>query len=127
MLEDILHPLIREKAQQQYDKLATTSSIIIFDIPLLAESNEWQKGLNKILVIDCDETIQIQRVKARSGWSERQIRTVIASQASRSQRLAIATNVIINNDISIDELKSQVRLLLSQWLPPSALHHIGTH
>lgn len=126
-LENILHPLIREKAQQQYDKLAATSPIIVFDMPLLAESNEWQKGLDKILVIDCDETTQIQRVIARSGWSEKEIRAVIASQASRSQRLAIATDVIINNDISIDELKNQVRLLLHQWLQPPALRQLGLH
>ena len=116
-LENILHPLIRDEAERQYAVLAPTSPIVIFDMPLLAESETWQKKLDKILVIDCDEATQIQRVIARSGWPEAQIKAIIATQATRSQRLAIATDVITNNDTTIPALENQILSLLHQWQP----------
>ena len=114
-LETILHPLIRDEAEHQYAALSPTAPIIIFDMPLLAEQAIWQKKLDKILVIDCDEATQIQRVIARSGWSEKQIKAVIATQATRAQRLAIATDVITNHDTSIQSLENQVFSLFTQW------------
>ncbi|MGL4667443.1 MAG: dephospho-CoA kinase [Saezia sp.] len=115
LLETILHPLIRSEAERQYQLHSRISPLVIFDMPLLAESPEWQKKLDKILVIDCNEEIQTQRVITRSGWGKEQIKAIIASQASRLERLAIATDVIVNNDISIEALEKQVGFLLNLW------------
>ena len=116
-LEDILHPAIRTEAERQYQDHAQNAPLVIFDMPVLAESEHWQHQLDKILVIDCEESVQIGRVMTRSGWTEAQVKAVIATQATRAQRLAIATDIIDNTNISLKELEQQVTALLQQWLP----------
>lgn len=114
-LEAVLHPLIFNEAQRQCKEYAKSSPIIIFDIPLLAPGSIWLKHLDRILVIDCSEETQIARVMQRSGWDEAQIRQVIAQQVSREQRLKLATDVIINDGISMADLEKQIIELLKQW------------
>lgn len=111
-LESIIHPLLgqeiyrlareAEQAGQQH---------IIYDLPLLVESGHWRSKLDRIWVVDCTESTQMRRVHHRSGLPMEQIQTIIATQASRSQRLAVADCVIHNENITLDVLAKQVREL----------------
>jgi dephospho-CoA kinase len=95
-LEGILHPMIR---QQSADRCAAaTSPYVILAVPLLVESGTYRERCNRILVVDCDEQLQVERVAARSGLSEVEVRAIMATQASRAERLAIADDVILNDD-----------------------------
>ena len=91
-LESILHPLIRAEVARQ--TLAATGTYIIYVVPLLVETGHWK--FSRILVIDCAEEQQIQRVMRRDGLSKNLIQSIINQQATRTQRLAIATDVLQN-------------------------------
>lgn len=93
-LESILHPLIRtetERAAQQAQGIYT-----IFVVPLLIESGDWARRVSRVLVVDCPESLQIERVMARNGLAETQVRAIMLQQASRADRLAAADDVITN-------------------------------
>jgi dephospho-CoA kinase len=111
-LESIIHPLV---GQHIHDLAAeaerTGAHCIIYDLPLLVESGHWRSKLDRIWVVDCKESTQMKRVHHRSGLPMEQIQTIIASQASRSQRLAVADCVIYNDDIPLDALTNQVHAL----------------
>lgn len=111
-LEAILHPMIGTVAQQQAQDAPGT---VVFDVPLLTESRHWRVRCERILVVDCSEATQIARVAARSGWSEQQVRQVIAQQAPRTARRAIADAVIHNEALSLGALREQVAQLWSEW------------
>src|SRR5258706_14166450 len=68
---------------------------VVMDIPLLVEGGSRDR-VDRILVVDVDETMQLQRVMARDGCTEQQARAILASQASRSARLAAADDVLLN-------------------------------
>jgi dephospho-CoA kinase len=91
-LESILHPLIRAEVARQ--TFAATGTYIIYVVPLLVETGHWK--FSRILVIDCAEEQQIQRVMQRDGLSKNLIQSIINQQATRTQRLAIATDVLQN-------------------------------
>ena len=116
-LEAILHPLIGRQAQH----LATLAngSMVVFDVPLLAESQHWRQRVDRVLVVDCEEATQLQRVARRPGWTEAAARAVVAQQASRAARRAAADAVIHNDQISLDSLGSEVRTLWALWNNPS--------
>jgi dephospho-CoA kinase len=114
-LETVLHPLIGHETEAQ--ARASTSAVIVFDVPLLVESGRWRARVDKVLVIDCLETTQLQRVSARSGWSPEAARAVIASQTSRASRRAAADAVIFNDGITLDHLGEHVNRLWHWWAP----------
>lgn len=114
-LEAIMHPLIYAQIMLQFNQHAQYADIVIFDIPLLAESPTWREQLDRILVIDCSEQTQIQRVMNRSKWSKEHIQAVIAQQATRQERQAIATDIIFNDNLSLDDLEQEVKHTLSHW------------
>ena len=94
-LEAILHPLIRIETERA---AAHAQGIyLIFAVPLLVESGSWKSRVSRVLVVDCPEQLQISRVAARNRLSEAQIRAIMATQATRSARLAVADDVIIND------------------------------
>jgi len=94
-LEAILHPLIRAETA---DAAATaTGSYLIFVVPLLVESRQWVGRTSRILVVDCSEEIQIKRVMQRNGMAQSQVEAIMQAQASRTERLAVADDVIENN------------------------------
>lgn len=93
-LEAILHPRVRAEMQQQADQLA--APYCLFVIPLLVETGQ-QADVDRVLVIDAPEDLQIQRVVARSGLSVEEARKIVAAQASRADRLAQADDVIVND------------------------------
>jgi dephospho-CoA kinase len=118
-LEAILHPLIgaeaRERAQQAE---RSRSALVVFDVPLLAESSHWRERVDRVLVIDCPAETQVQRVAARPGWSPEAARRVIAQQSSRERRRAIADAVIFNHGLELAALATEVRALLALWIAP---------
>jgi dephospho-CoA kinase len=115
-LETVLHPLIGEHAQA----LGAGTRSVVFDIPLLAESAHWRARVDRVLVVDCSEETQLRRVLQRSGWSEDTVRRVIAQQASRARRRAIADAVIFNDGLSLEALGREVRELWARWCTTAA-------
>ena len=111
-LEAILHPMIRAETTRGAD--AATSSYRILMIPLLVEARakdiNWRRRYDRILVIDCSEATQLERVMARSGLTETAVRAIMASQVSRAERLAAADDVIDNNG-GTDAIEAQAERL----------------
>lgn len=115
-LEAILHPLIGLESQRQ--AAASTAPVVVFDVPLLVESGRWRGLVDKVLVVDCSEATQVERVVARSGWARDAVQAVISQQASRAQRRAAADAVICNDAITLAELTAQVDALWQRWTRP---------
>ena len=103
-LEQILHPAIREDISFAISNSKSPYTIIM--VPLIYETNS-KDNYNRILVIDCDEDIQISRAVTRDGASEEDIKKIINSQATKQERLSIADDVISNNS-SIEKLSEKV-------------------
>jgi dephospho-CoA kinase len=116
-LEAILHPLIRAAAEAE--AAAATGPYVVHVVPLLIESGSWRERVARVLAIDCPEAMQIERVMARNGLQEAQVKAIMAAQVSRQQRLAAADDVIINDD-GIAALSPQVEALHENYLAMSA-------
>lgn len=112
-LESILHPMISLETEAR--AASASSAVVVFDVPLLAESLHWRAKVDKVLVVDCTELTQVSRVMARSGWTEDAVRAVIALQASRQTRRACADAVIFNDENYLDALARHVQALASHW------------
>ncbi len=93
-LEAILHPRIRQRIEHALATLDAPYALAV--IPLLVETGHYHTLLNRVLVVDCPETLQIERVMARNAYSRQEVVAILASQASRSERLAIADDVLVN-------------------------------
>lgn len=118
LLEGLLHPLIgAESALQAARADAEGARLVIFDVPLLTESRHWRARVDRVLVVDCEESTQVERVALRPGWTRDAARAVIAQQARRAQRRAIADAVIYNEDLSLAQLREQAMALWLQWAP----------
>ena len=111
-LEQILHPAIREDISFAISNSKSPYTIIM--VPLIYETNS-KDNYNRILVIDCDEDIQISRAVTRDGASEEDIKKIINSQATKKERLSIADDVISNNS-SIEKLSEKVLHLHKNYL-----------
>ena len=111
-LESILHPRIRAETAAQSAAAGGPYQIIV--VPLLVES-PIRQFMDRILVVDCDEDTQLRRLLARDAEDESQARRIMAAQASRTDRLAIADDVISNND-DLGSTRSQVDVLHSEYL-----------
>jgi dephospho-CoA kinase len=109
-LEAIIHPLIKLEMQRQ-DQAAVASGIklIVYDIPLLVESQNWRAILDQVLVIDCLEQTQINRVMLRNTLKQVDVEKIIANQASRKMRNRAADIIIFNDSITVEQLKEQVK------------------
>jgi dephospho-CoA kinase len=112
-LEAVLHPMIGAEALRQAH--AAGPRVVVFDVPLLTESRHWRQRVDRVLVVDCDEATQRQRVMQRSGWSEEAVSRVIAQQASRERRRAIADAVIFNQGLTLAQLGDEVTDLWALW------------
>lgn len=115
-LEAIVHPIIQAHMRIQAEQ--ATSAYVVYDIPLLIESVErYRPQFKRICVVDCDEETQISRVQSRSQLTVDEIRRIIASQASRVDRLVHADDVI-HNGVGVDlaELQRQVHQMHECWL-----------
>jgi dephospho-CoA kinase len=112
-LETILHPLIRQ--QTEYEASMAQGVYLMFVVPLLVESGTWKQNVSRVLVIDCPEALQVQRVMARNGLSQAQVLAIMASQVPRAERLAAADDVI-QNQSDIHALIPQINRLHQQYL-----------
>ena len=118
-LESIIHPLIKlEMKRQDQSAVASGTKLIVYDIPLLAESSTWRPLLDRVLVVDCREQTQIQRVMARSTLKRVDVERIIANQASRKMRNSIADILIFNDSITIEQLSEHVIQVARNLLPP---------
>jgi len=104
-LEAILHPMIRDATLAA--AAAASGDYVMLAIPLLVESGAWKERVNRVLVIDCPEEVQVARVMARNGLAEDQVRAIMATQVPRAVRLAAADDVIDNGG-RIEALTPQV-------------------
>ncbi|HAW77933.1 MAG TPA: dephospho-CoA kinase [Alteromonas australica] len=111
-LNQLLHPLIR--AKMLADIGAAPSAYCILSVPLLIENN-MENLCDRVIVVDCPESLQLSRALQRDGSSRKTIESIMASQASRNERLEKADDVI-NNTGSLDELHEQVALLHEQYV-----------
>lgn len=103
-LENLLHPLIRTRAREQL--AATTGSYAILVVPLLLESRHYG-FVDRVLVVDIPESLQISRVMARDHCSQSVAENILSAQMSRQDRLARADD-IIENSSSLKALKHKV-------------------
>lgn len=111
VLESILHPKIKLAVQKKLNHLDCCYAIIA--IPLLVETNQ-QKNYDRVLLIDCEEKLQISRTLTRDNKNLNEIKSIIHSQASREARIAIA-NDIIDNSEDVSALENQIMLLHSRY------------
>jgi dephospho-CoA kinase len=114
-LQALLHPLITVQAEARAATAAAAGRAVLFDVPLLVESGNWRGRVDKVLVLDCSEATQVTRVAARPGWDEAMARSVIAQQATREQRLAVADAVILNEGLALQDLQDEVAALGASW------------
>ena len=112
-LDAILHPLIRAEMEREVARVQ--APYVIMAIPLLVEGGSAAKRVDRVLVVDAEEALQIQRLHARDGSSEQEARAILASQASRPARLAAADDVLLNSG-SVAELRQSVDRLHEQYL-----------
>ncbi|MGP1628885.1 MAG: dephospho-CoA kinase, partial [Giesbergeria sp.] len=111
-LEAIVHPIVlRTIAERTRTALQAGVRLIVLDIPLLVESVHWSQSLDAVLVVDCTSETQIDRVVRRSAVTREQVRSIMAAQASRAQRRAVADAVIFNDGLSLAALDGEVQML----------------
>ena len=116
-LESLLHPMIRTEAERRIAE--ATGSYVVYVVPLLVESTEPRRRADRILVVDAPEEAQVSRVAARSGLAPAEVRAIMATQASRAERLAAADDVI-DNAGTLDALRDQVRALHARYVKMSS-------
>lgn len=106
-LETLLHPLINQRIEQTLQ--ACTGPYCILMSPLLTESSQLSK-VDRVLVVDAPEALQIKRTMERDGNEESLVKAIMAGQASRSQRLERADDIIVN-DGDLADLELEVNAL----------------
>ncbi|WP_336291148.1 dephospho-CoA kinase [Aeromonas dhakensis] len=112
-LNALLHPLIRSEMQRQC--AAARSPYCLLVVPLLVE-NRLTALANRVLVIDVDEATQIERTCRRDGVSREQAEAILAAQASRTERLAAADDVLDNQNGTPEAIKSRIFALHETYL-----------
>jgi dephospho-CoA kinase len=123
-LNNLLHPLIRQSITEQLQQSQSPYCLLV--APLLIE-NKLTKLVNRVLVVDIDEEQQITRTLQRDSSSENEIKSIMASQLSRAERLRNADDIIDNNKQDMSLVLQQVKTLdhtyqeLSKTNPPPSL------
>ncbi len=113
-LNAILHPAIYEEAIKQVQTFQHARYVLL-SIPLLTPHSTYLQVIDRILTVDCDEEIQIERVKQRSNLSETEIKKIIASQTPRQIRLKMSDD-IIRNDGDIEDLRKKIENLHRKYI-----------
>ena len=111
-LERILHPLIRADMEKSAEQ--AVGPYVVMAIPLLIEGGPSDR-VDRILVVDVDEAVQLRRVMERDGGTSDQARSILASQAARSARLAAADDVLLNSG-TVTDLRQAVDRLHERYL-----------
>ncbi|WP_429145644.1 dephospho-CoA kinase [Aeromonas rivipollensis] len=112
-LNALLHPIIRSEMLRQC--AAANSPYCLLVVPLLVE-NRLTELADRVLVIDVDETTQIERTCRRDGVSREQAQAILASQASRSERLAMADDVLDNQSGTTETIRERILALHETYL-----------
>ena len=112
LLEGILHPLIREESERRI--AAAAGPYVVHVVPLLVESGEYGRRVDRVLVVDAPEPVQVARVRGR-GLSEEAAQAILRSQAARADRLAAADDVLENAG-SLEALRRRVGELHEKYL-----------
>lgn len=112
-LEAILHPLIRDEVARQI--ALSSGPYIILVVPLLLETGSYYNIIQRILVVDCSESMQIARAMARSGLAEEDVRAIMSNQLPRDERLRRADDAILN-DGDLADLEREVEALHKKYL-----------
>jgi dephospho-CoA kinase len=108
ILEQITHPLIQQETVKQALELAKSKvPYLVFVVPLLIESGKWLKIIDHLVVVDCPEETQIQRVMRRNNMKRPEVENILKAQTNRNTRLA-AANTVIENQGSLANLKLEV-------------------
>ena len=107
-LEAILHPLIREETQRRL--AAATGAYALLVVPLLFESGSWAGRVERVVVVDLDEALQVRRTVGRSRLAESEVRAIMATQWPRWRRLQAADEVLWNGG-GLEELRAQCERL----------------
>lgn len=104
-LEAIVHPLVHQRSAE-LEAAAPPGSVIVHDVPLLAEVGRGGQ-FDAVIVVDAPTDVQVTRMVRDRGWTREEAESRIAAQATREDRLAIATHVIDNTG-SLDDLRRRV-------------------
>lgn len=112
LLESILHPLIRARTLQLIDTLEAPYVIVV--VPLLLETG-FAELVERILVVDCPEAQQLERLRRRDDVGEAEAQAMLAAQAARQERLARADDVIDNSG-SLEATQAQVQALHERYV-----------
>jgi len=118
-LEAITHPAIRTELARRSESVQGPYQI--HAIPLYTETGA-KGGYDRVLVIDCPEQLQIERLMKRDGVDEVQARRALSTQARREQRLALADDVI-ENSATLESLRERVAQLHRRYLDLAAEKH----
>jgi dephospho-CoA kinase len=115
-LEALTHPAIGAEMEARSATAGGRYQILV--IPLLVEKN-LSSHVDRVLVVDCDEALQVSRIHRRDGSSRQQAEAILRAQAPRAVRLKAADDVI-NNDADIDSVQKQVAALHDRYLKLAA-------
>lgn len=116
-LNDLLHPMIRNKIDSDLSKVTSPYGLLV--APLLVE-NQMQSMADRVLIVDVPTEVQIERTMSRDNVSREQVASILKSQASREQRLAVADDVIKNHTKN-QELLPQITDLHQKYLAISTV------
>jgi len=107
IVDGILHPLIRQRSEEGIARYRDQgAAYIIYAVPLLVETNQVSR-FDRVLLVDVPVELQIERIVSRDNTTRDQAQAIISAQASREERIAIATD-IISNDKSVDSVREHV-------------------
>ena len=116
-LESILHPLIRAETQAQLENLQTKGTLYcVVVIPLLVETGQ-QSEYDHVIIVDVEPSVQLKRIMKRDDCSREHAESIVASQATRAERLAVADELILNSstekamDLQVKKLHKHLTLL----------------
>lgn len=120
-LEAILHPLIARELKKAV--LSSRGPYVVLEAALLVEKDSWRTLVNRLLVVDVPECVQIERMMRLRNLPEATARAIVACQSSRETRLAVADDVLVNTG-TLQELKDAVLRLHTRYLAlaEKALH-----
>ena len=106
-LEAIVHPLVGQATAARIAQAEQAgAALLVLDIPLLVESGRWSRQLDQVLVVDCRESTQIERVMRRSQLAPEAIERILAAQATRRARRAVADIIIYNDTQDLERLRA---------------------
>jgi dephospho-CoA kinase len=113
-LESILHPLIRQAVTAELEQPVKAPYRIVV-IPLLFETGAYRDIVDRSLLVDCPEAMQIERAMSRGFLTEAEVRAVMSAQLQRKERLARADDVIIN-DGDLKKLADQIAAIHKKYI-----------